>query len=69
MVPSDRMRSNGHKMKHRRFPPNIRKHCFHCEGNQAHAKVAQRGFGVAILEDLQKLSGYGPGQRALGGPA
>ena len=28
VVPSDRTRRNGHKMKHRRLPLNIRKHFF-----------------------------------------
>ena len=41
----------------------------YCEGNQAPEQVAQRGYGVSILGDIQKLSGHNPGQRALGEPA
>lgn len=33
IVPSDRTRVNGHKLKHGRFPVNIRKDFFYCECN------------------------------------
>ena len=33
LVPSDRTRSNGHKLKHRRSPLNIKETLFHCEGD------------------------------------
>lgn len=42
---------------------------FHCEGDQALAQVAQGGDGFSILGDTQKLSGHGPRQLALCGPA
>jgi len=32
------------------------------------ALVAQRGCGVSIIGNIQKLSGYSPGQSALGVP-
>ena len=42
---------------------------FYCEGGQALAQLAQRGCVVSTLGDIQKPSGHGPGQLALGGPA
>ena len=41
----------------------------HSAGGWALAQVAQRGCGVYILGDTQKLPGCDPGQPALGGPA
>jgi len=49
---SGRTRGNGHKLKPRKFPLNIRKHIF---------TVSDR--------TIQKPSGHGPGQLALGSPA
>ena len=57
------MPAAGHKMKYRG------KKLFYGEGGQTLAQVAWRACGVSILEDIKKLSGYGPGQLALGGPA
>ncbi|KAK4825975.1 hypothetical protein QYF61_003544, partial [Mycteria americana] len=65
VVPSDRTRANGHNLKYRRFPLNIRETLCYYEGDQALAQVAQRGCGVSTLGDIQKPSGRGPGQPAL----
>jgi len=65
---SERTRSNGHKLKHRRFPLNIRKR-FYWEGDQALARFSQGGLGVSLLRDPEKTSRHGPGQLVVGGPA
>ena len=69
VVPRDKTRGNGHKLKHRRLPLNIRKHFLTVRRDQALAQVAQGGCGVSTLGDIQKPSGHGPWQPALGGPA
>lgn len=60
---------NGHKLNRRRLPLRIRKQFFHCDDDQVLAQVAQARCEVFILGDAQKLSGCGPEQPTLGGPA
>lgn len=53
VVPTDRTRDNGHKLKTRKSYLNTRKHIFvYCEGDQALEQVAQRGCGVYFLGDI-----------------
>lgn len=53
----DRTRDNGHRQKHRKFCLNTVS-----EGGRALAQVAQGGYGVSILGDIQKPFGQNPGQ-------
>ena len=69
MVPGDRKRDNGHKLKHRRYPLNIRKHFFIVKVTKHRHRLPREVVGCPSLRDIQKLSGHGPGKPALGGPA
>ena len=68
VMPSDRTRGSGHKLKHREVPSGHQETLFHSEGNEALSQFAQRGCGV-FLVDTQKPCRHGPGQPAVGGPA
>jgi len=60
LVPRDRTRGNGHRLKHSKFCLNIR--LFYCECGQTLAEVAQRAYGVSSLRGIQNLPGHGPEQ-------
>lgn len=55
---SERTKSNGHKLKYKKFHLNIRKRLFHwyCTVEQ----ILQRVCGVSILGDTQNATGNGP---------
>lgn len=52
-----------------KVPPEHQEALFYSEIDQALAQVSHRGCGVFLLSDIQKLSGYGPGEPPLGGLA
>lgn len=64
VMPSERTRVNGHKLEQKRLSEH-KKMLFYCEGDGAPAEVAQRGV-VSLLGDIQRPSGHGPGQLAVG---
>lgn len=68
VVPRDRTRSNGHRLKHRKLHLHMTK-LFHCEGDKALVQVAQEGCGIPIPGDIKNPSGYDSGQPAVSGPA
>lgn len=51
--------------KHKKAPQTLFLH----EDAQALAQVAQRGYGVSILADIQSPTGRGPENPAVAGPA
>lgn len=68
VVTSDRTGNSGHKLRRGRLWTSV--NTFFCwEGDWPLAQVVQRGCGVSLLRDIQKPSGYGPGQSALSVPA
>jgi len=69
VVPSDRTKGNGQKLTHRRFCLYSRKHFVYWEGDRALAQNDEGGCRVSVLGDIQKPSGRGPRQLAIGGPA
>lgn len=65
VLPIDGTRGNGHKLKHRIFHENTRKHFFYCECGQTLEQVAQRCCGFSLLGGTQNPTGHSPGQPVL----
>lgn len=61
VVPNDRMRSNGHKLNHRKFHLNMRKN-FSVRRTECRNKVAQRGCEISFSRDILNLPGCDPVQ-------
>lgn len=58
MVLSNKARVSGHKLKHRIFQLNIRKH-FYSESGQTLEQGAQGGYEVSILGIIHNMIGSG----------
>lgn len=66
VVTRDRTKANGHKVKHRKYSMNIRRHF--CTG-QIMTQLAHGVCSISIPEDIQELPGHSYGQVDLGGSA
>jgi len=66
MVPSDRTRANGHKLKHKRVYLNIRKHSITVRVTEHRHRLSREVVESPPLEILKKQFGHGLGQPALG---
>ncbi|KAK4833089.1 hypothetical protein QYF61_027755 [Mycteria americana] len=66
VVPSDRTRGNGHKMKHRRSPLNFRKHFFTVRVTEPWHRLPREAVESPSLEIFKSCLNNGPGQLALG---
>lgn len=73
MVPSDRNRGDRHRQKTQEVLSKHKESLFFCfyitESDEALQHLVLGIYGFPILGTIQKLTGQGPGQIALGSPA
>ena len=69
VVPSDRTRGDGHKLKPQEVPSEHEEELLPSEGDGALEQAAQGGCGVSFSGDIQDPAVQGPVQPAVGDPA
>jgi len=69
VVPSDRTRGNGHKLKYRKFHLNMRKNFFALRVTKPCHRLLREVVDSAISGDIQDPPGQGPVQPAVANPA
>ena len=58
MVPSDRIRGNGHKLKHRKLHVNMRKNFFTLRVTKHWNRLPREVAGLSFSGDIQDLTGH-----------
>jgi len=69
VVPSDRTRGNGHKLKQRKLQLNMRKNFFPLRVTEPWHRLLREAVESPSLEIFQTHLEQGPAQPALGDPA